>query len=120
MPTSIKMYRSAINELNDAQILDLCRGANSVKFYTEMPLLSMPTADDTKVEGEPVKAGQYHPDQLLTVPQLAELMGVKVSTIYTWRSKCRDKLPPHVDIGSDRRSTLRYRYSDVVAFLSRK
>lgn len=119
MSTSIELNDSAIGEMNDQQLLQLCRGASCLTVQTDIAMLTVLAVSDEE-SGALSDSKHYHADQLLTVQQLAELMGVKVSTIYTWRSKCKDKLPPHVDIGSDRRSTLRYRYSEVVAFLNRK
>ncbi|WP_066018082.1 helix-turn-helix transcriptional regulator [Endozoicomonas atrinae] len=119
MSTSIELNDSAIGEMNDQQLLQLCRGASCLTIQTDIAGLAVLAANDEDTKASPENK-HYHADQLLNVSQLAELLGVKVSTVYTWRSKCPDKLPPHVDIGTDRRSTIRYRYSDVKDFLKRR
>jgi predicted DNA-binding transcriptional regulator AlpA len=53
-------------------------------------------------------------DRLLNVEQLAQILGVKVSTIHDWRYRGGPlDLPPAVRLGS----ALRWRASDVRKFL---
>lgn len=54
-------------------------------------------------------------DRLLNIAELAEVLGVKVATIYDWRYLGHtDRFPPTVRLGS----ALRWRASDVRMFLS--
>ncbi len=52
-------------------------------------------------------------DRLLNIEQLAQILGVKVSTIHDWRYRGSTALPLAVKLGS----TLRWRASDVRKFL---
>lgn len=54
-------------------------------------------------------------DRLLNIVELAEVLGVKVATIYDWRYQGHtDRFPPTVRLGS----ALRWRASDVRSFLN--
>ncbi|MGY0218373.1 helix-turn-helix domain-containing protein [Endozoicomonadaceae bacterium StTr2] len=60
-------------------------------------------------------AGAYHPNDLLTPKQTAKVLLVTEGTLSVWRSTGRYQLP-FVKVGR----WVRYRWSDVLAFIERR
>lgn len=58
------------------------------------------------------------PDELMTSPETAALIGIKNNTLETWRGK--GKGPAFVKMGSDPRAPIRYRRGDVAAWLEKR
>lgn len=54
-------------------------------------------------------------DELLTAEEVAELLRVTEHTLYRWRKE--NKHLPFYEIGSPDKPIIRYRYSEVMAFL---
>ena len=59
-----------------------------------------------------------HPDDLLTSAETAALIGIKVGTLEIWRMK--GKGPKFAKLGSAGQAPIRYRRSDVVAFIEQR
>ena len=58
------------------------------------------------------------PDELLTSPVTAALIGIKNNTLEIWRGQ--GKGPPFIKLGTAPQSPVRYRRGDVIAFIEKR
>lgn len=57
-------------------------------------------------------------DRLVREDEVAELTGMSVFTLQTWRRPGSTRGPRWVNVGTDRRAVVRYRESDVQAWIA--
>lgn len=57
-------------------------------------------------------------DRLLGEREIAELTGMSVFTLQTWRRPGSTRGPRWVNVGTDQRKVVRYRESDVQAWIA--
>jgi len=69
---------------------------------------------DNKQKALSAKAEELVMDNLLTIDELSEWLGVEKSTIYAWTSK---KIIPHIKLG---KKMLRFRVNEILDWLSEK
>lgn len=70
---------------------------------------------DVRTQGQPQDQAS---DRLMREDEVADLLGMSIFTLQTWRRPGMSRGPRWVNVGTDRRSIIRYRESDIQAWIA--